>query len=431
MTHILPLLIDLPGAFFLLCALEKMITRSSKRYAFPLMLISCLCLYVIIIFIGDPGNILPMVFFFLLTVFLSFEGSILKKLTVGLIFASTVFSFNALRDNYLTNIALRYYNRSRYLLISYISSLAFSIFLYLMIKKLAPAKQYDLSKRMWKLLLLLTATPIGIVLTIVIWYSRNIPFNVYSDPPIEYAILLTITLFSFIGLLLTISTLARQQEQDRRIMFADMNRSYYEAMEQQHFEIRRIKHDMANHLQILSALPPEKRDDYIKKLTENAAFTQTLRYCGDTTVNAVLSVKENLMERCGIRLTCHIDIPHELPFDKTDICALFANALDNAIEACSRLETETREITLESKAQKGLFCLKVVNPAPGQDDPADRAQAKRGFFPATSKQDKENHGVGLKSMAEIASRYQGTLEFRQKDGRFEVFLYMVMLITES
>lgn len=118
MTHILPLLIDLPGAFFLLCALEKMITRSSKRYAFPLMLISCLCLYVIIIFIGDPGNILPMVFFFLLTVFLSFEGSILKKLTVGLIFASTVFSFNALRDNYLTNIALRYHNRSRYILIS-------------------------------------------------------------------------------------------------------------------------------------------------------------------------------------------------------------------------------------------------------------------------------------------------------------------------
>ena len=46
MTHILPLLIDLPGAFFLLCALEKMITRSSKRYAFPLMLISCLCLLI-------------------------------------------------------------------------------------------------------------------------------------------------------------------------------------------------------------------------------------------------------------------------------------------------------------------------------------------------------------------------------------------------
>lgn len=420
-------LLNILSSCLLLCAMEKMITRSSKRFTRPLMVFSSLLLTAMVIYIGDPANILLTIPFFLFTIWLSFEGNFLKKLTIGLMFASTVFSFNALRDNYLVNTTQRFLFRKSSMLTCSISSLIFTAFLYLTIKKFAPRKHYELSENMWKLLLLLTATPIGIVLSIVILYDRNIQFSPQLFyPQREYAILLIIALLSFIGLLLTVSALAEQQEQNRRIMFADINRSYYEAMEQQNFEIRRLKHDMANHLQILSALPEEKRDVYIRKLSENSVFTQTLHYCGDTTVNAVLSVKESFMKRNHIRMTYHIDIPEELPFDKTDICALFANALDNAAEACCLLEESKRKIILESKAQKGLFCLKVQNPVMETDDHLIYHSSKSASFPATSKRDKKRHGLGLKSIAEIVSRYQGSLEVQIKGGVFEVFLYMAM-----
>lgn len=59
-----------------------------------------------------------------------------------------------------------------------------------------------------------------------------------------------------------------------------------------------------------------------------------------------------------------MDIPKELPYEKVDICALFANAIDNAAEACVKLEKKERKIVLKSKAKKGLFCMTVTNPAP-------------------------------------------------------------------
>lgn len=156
-------------------------------------------------------------------------------------------------------------------------------------------------------------------------------------------------LFSFVGLLWTTVVLSRQRKLEQQSMYAEMNRKYYESMEQQHFEIRRMRHDMANHLQTLSVLPEKEKEEYIRNLLDNTTAIRNLHYCGDSTVNAVLTVKATAMEELGIRFSYKIDIPTELLWSKTDICTLFANALDNAIEACRQLPGEMRLITLESR----------------------------------------------------------------------------------
>ena len=202
-------------------------------------------------------------------------------------------------------------------------------------------------------------------------------------------------------------------------------------MEQQHTEIRRLKHDLANHMQVLSALPEQERDSYIKNLAEHTAAMHSLSYCGDSTVNAVLSVKKPLIEQHGIHMELSLDIPQELPFDKTDICALYANALDNAVEACMKLEPEKRFITVKSKARKGLFCLEISNPAPENSGaPINQAiydgleyDTYVNIIP-TSKKDKTNHGFGLKSIRETVVRYHGNMELKTVNGVFDLFLYM-------
>ena len=70
-------------------------------------------------------------------------------------------------------------------------------------------------------------------------------------------------LFSFVGLLWTTVVLSRQRKLEQQSMYAEMNRKYYESMEQQHFEIRRMRHDMANYLQTLSVLPEKEKEEYI------------------------------------------------------------------------------------------------------------------------------------------------------------------------
>ena len=92
---------DILCALFLRSAVEKLIPLSGNRLKRFWMFFSCLLLVAMVIFLGDLMNILPIFFFFLLTICITCEGSFLKKTAVGLLFSSTVLAFNTLRDNYL------------------------------------------------------------------------------------------------------------------------------------------------------------------------------------------------------------------------------------------------------------------------------------------------------------------------------------------
>ena len=446
------IIINGAAAYLLLQGMKKLIAVSEKRWKQAVLWGSCWLLLAMIIYLGDWANILPTVLFFLLVIRAVCEGSIWKKAAIGLMYSSTILSFNVLRDNFVLTTDVKWNHPTACMIIEGLLSLSVALCLYLAIGKYAPDREYHLSDSLWKLILLLNATPFGIVLSVVllttteeerIWMEMPDGFKGYN-----ILVLLLLSLLSFIGLFQAVIVLARQQQLEEQNMLAEVNQSYYAAMEEQHFAIRRLKHDLANHLAVAVTLPEAQREDYIKSLMEDSAFSRSLRYCADPVVNAVLTVKEEQMSRYGIRLEARIDIPKELPFEKTDICALFSNALDNAAEACRHLPEARRYVRVKSRAKKGLFCLEVTNPMKAAEenvqsnrmgkegihggekrisdsDMEERHREKeRDCLPQTTKADKENHGFGLRSMKEIVERNGGAMEVRAEGERFEVFLYM-------
>lgn len=471
-SSIIWLVISLTGGWLIRCALQYLIETDLRWWKQCVLFLSCWILNTTIIYVGDVVNILAALPCFLLAVFLCCRGSLWKKATLGMMYSCTLFSFNAIRDNFLHSLVEYLLNRSnlsgrlpptdlymghvkspadililhhgnppadflslgnamplhtQYIQVfNAVSSLLFAILLYAGIRKFAPDRDYALPDRLWRLLLLLTATPFGIVLCIVLLFNDSSADALFSlTGSLKYVVLLAFTLLAFVSLLWCICVLARQQKLEQQSMLAETNRKYYESMEQQHFEIRRLKHDLANHLQTLTALPETQRDSYLQNLSRLPAALEPLSYCGDATVNAVLSVKKAVMDRCGILLEISTDIPGELPFDKVDVCALYANALDNAMEACLKLDTAERTVSIKSRARKGLFCLEVSNPVPC--DTGRRGEfpvSKSTSFPSTTKEDKANHGFGLKGMKEIVTRYHGSMELNTRDGIFELFLYL-------
>ena len=444
-------IVGIAAAFILLQGMKNLITISGRPWKRILLWHGCYLTLGAIIYLGDWWNILPVTIFFLLAIHISCEGSFWKKITIGLMYASTIFAFNVLRDNFLISLDMRADNRPLSLYLSSSFSLMFALLLYLTGRKFAPDKQYHLSDSLWRLLLLLTATPLGIILSLVLLTALDQIALIIDETSFRYVciVLLLLAMLSFIGLFRAVIVLARQQKLEEQTMLAEINRSYYESMEQQHFAIRRLRHDLLNHLSVLSVLPKEQREGYIQSLTREHTVNRPLKYCEDAVVNAVLSVKEEQLSQHGIRLEAKIQIAKELPFEKADICALFANALDNAAEACRKLEPDKRIVSLKSKAQKGLFCLEVKNPAQCEAQkpqshhtpPANTAQngwapGKRKAgpvqipLPQTSKPDKENHGIGLRSMQEIANRYHGKMTLQTEGEVFEVFLYLPLSKTD-
>lgn len=399
-----------------------------------------------VVYIGDWGN-LPLTFVVILVlIWVCSEDDGWKKMTVGLLFGSTIFAWNALVDNFI-RIHSNYFLLPRVL---------FAVLFFAATRRFAAGKDYDLTPKMWRLVLLLTFVPVGNVLSVVLLSEERWKIG-EADLRLHFAVL-CLAFVAFVGLLWAIRVLARQRRLEQEALSAKLNEAYYESMEQQHFELRRLRHDMANHLQALSALPSEKKDTYIRELLDNGALAKTLNYCDDPTINAVLSVKENLLRQQNISLELKLDIPEELPFEKADLCAIYANALDNAAEACASLpeekpettkaepranNTKNRTIILESRARKGMLVFQITNSVPenvlGQRagisvqsetfSALSAGKMKSGqeeTLPPTTKKDRTRHGYGLRSIRTSVEKYGGHMEIRQEEGQFTLFGYLPM-----
>ncbi len=392
-------------------AIRNMLSIREKKWCKIVIVFAGFFMSNLIVYIGDWDNLPPAMLGFLVIVWFCCEGSGWKKMTIGLLLSSVIFSWNAIVDNFLW----------LYMDDNLIPRGIFAGILFFGTKFFAPEKNYELPAGMWKMLLLLILIPLCSVSSVILLTDTRYMYRQDQDLRLHFAIL-CISLFSFIGLLWVIRILVKQNKLEQEAMVSRMNQKYYEMMEQQHGEIRRLKHDLANHLQVVSLLPEGEKEEYIQGLLHNFSVNTTLNYCGDATVNAVLSVKEELFRRQKISLSVHLDIPVELPVEKADICAVFANALDNAAEACERLpEGREKEIRLEGRMRKGMFALRIENPLEEKKGKVLHMSADN--LPETMKSDKKNHGYGLGSIQKTVRKYGGDMEIEAKDGVFSLFCW--------
>lgn len=371
------------------------------------LFVGCAILTSMIIFMGDLVNLPPALIVFIAVVFFCCDGTRLQKLTIGMMIASTAFACSALIDNYPI-LRLIDYNPTP-------TRTVFWMGVFLLMRNFKLPKDYKLSPALWKLLLLLTATPFGIVLSLIL--LRSPYYETSRGSKLSDFVLLVLALLSFVGLLWAVTVLAKQRRLEQQEQLYEINKSYYENMEQQQFEVRRLRHDLANHLQILMGLPDQHKNAYIKELVQLPALLSSLYYCENTIINAVINAKADIMEQSKITLTHQISVPESSNIENVDMCALFVNSLDNAIEACRKQNENNRNITMEAIAEKGLLVYRISNPL-------QEPMKISGDLPLTSKKDATQHGIGLKSMREIVTRYNGHLEIDIRDGSFNLFLYL-------
>lgn len=407
------------GTILLICsALDCLMAIRRKVGPRLLMGAGALVISFNVILVGDWWNLPVGTAFFLICIWFSCEGSARKKLTLGLIFASVITAFNGFFDNGVIRLIGERVDRYDYNLLYCGGRALFALILYLQVRFQRPERDAELSPPLWRLLLSLAVPALGIEMALIFFRS---PFY-RIEMVLADMVLFLVVVFSFRGLLRAFRVLERQQRLEQESMLAVINDRYYEGLKQQQFELRRLRHDLSNHLQVLLTLPEERKNSYIQEMLDNSAFVKSFSWCGDPTVNAVLAVKENMMRQKNIAFEVKVDIAAELPFDKVDICALLANGLDNGAQGCMELEPSLRRVRLEARADKGMLAVEICNPIPPGE--GKRGFPEKGVLPKTTKKDVENHGYGLRSIQEAVRKYGGNMEIRRGEGSFVLFFYL-------
>lgn len=215
----------------------------------------------------------------------------------------------------------------------------------------------------------------------------------------------------------------------------------YKMLEEQYRQAERLRHDMKNHIIALSGLLESK--DY-KKMTE---YLNTMEHSGNlsggeitgsTAVDAILYQKRTYAEQNNIPWECDVTIPKACGINEFDLCVLFGNLLDNAIEACERMHRGGNcFIDIRSKTVKSCFLLEIKNSTDLadishiKDDSADISRAEHNHTDTpnilyTHKENPEKHGIGLLNIDDVVQNYNGVMDIEVKDGVFTISILIPM-----
>ena len=227
-------------------------------------------------------------------------------------------------------------------------------------------------------------------------------------------LLYIILVFNYFNALRTRKLMESQQTLKNLETEMEHNYSYYTLADEKFTEISKLRHDILNQIQTVQyILGTEKNErearQIMKRIEEQLAETKTVQFCQNPIINSVLTLKMNTVKASGIETDIVLNDCEALPFDNYDICSLFANLFDNAIEACQKLEDgEKRLITIRSGIKNDFFVLKITNSC------KNTSQLKHEKKLVSDKGSKE-HGYGTKIVESITKKYNGTFTIRFDD----------------
>ncbi|QIB70333.1 GHKL domain-containing protein [Aminipila butyrica] len=183
-------------------------------------------------------------------------------------------------------------------------------------------------------------------------------------------------------------------------------------MQLRYEQTRAFRHDLKGHWTVLGGFLKEGESqnalEYLGKLT---SFSDQLSFpcqTGNIALDMLLTNKLGLARQKGIDVNCTVKIPGGNLLDALDLCIVFSNAVDNAINACSSVVQSNRYLTLSAVQKSGFFLIEIENSR------TDKMMPTKGS------------GIGLESIKAVVKKYQGTVRIEKNLQMFRLNILFVI-----
>ena len=317
------------------------------------------------------------------------------------------------------------YQDKRFLLIdkkiefvSYLVALA-SIFIFIYIFNKMHILILDLRRAKVSIFLVIEAIIITIILFILNIFFQSIEkTNYLIENKLNGAIIIGISiLILIIGMVLYSVTIYGTQLHKTVLLqqkFAKMQKHYFETLKNNNNDLRKFRHDIRNHFNSLHILMEEENYDkakaYLKEICDEFEMINQIIKTGNVDADLILNNKFQLAKKRKIEFIVKGRLPQEVAISMYDLCTIFSNILDNAIEANERIDGE-RYIHIRLGYYNEFMSISIINPCKEYNN------AK------TLKQDTLNHGLGLSNVKDVLTKYRNSdLKLYCNNGGFKIDL---------
>lgn len=189
----------------------------------------------------------------------------------------------------------------------------------------------------------------------------------------------------------------------------DLQRSRLEDIEIHAEEIRRIRHDHRQHIQVLKGLlengDTDKALEYLNGYEVSTAANMQPVLCENFVVNTLCCRYETLAIQSGITVTHKLRLPQDIEITGCDLAVIIGNLWENAVAAALDADKEHQYIRLYIQEKEDMVFIRMENGYNGI------IYQKEGQILSTKPDRDKTPGVGIASIKSVTARYGGIAEF--------------------
>lgn len=195
----------------------------------------------------------------------------------------------------------------------------------------------------------------------------------------------------------------------------DMQYKYYLMVKESQEKMKQVYHDINNHMENIRSLKNSSEDvnEYIDNIEDEVKNNKNIYNTGNALLDIILYEKSKDCIKNNIYFNVGIDFSKCEFIDMIDISSIFSNLIDNAIEACNKIDDNNIEkyITIKGIFIKSYYVVRCEN------SKTNKVIIKNNKI-LTSKKDKFLHGIGLDSIKSSIKKYNGELKIKNSEFKF-------------
>lgn len=262
----------------------------------------------------------------------------------------------------------------------------------------------------------------SVIMAIAVFLISNISY-VYPDTPFSSSLpggLFYIrTLVDFSGLLILFLQRDRWRElsmqKEMEAVNAILRRQYeqYNLSKENIEIINRKYHDLKHQIAVVRAeRNSDKREQYLQEMENDIKMYEAQNKTGNKVLDTILTGKHLYCVQHEINFTCMADGMLLDFMNLMDICTIFGNALDNAIECVEKIGDKSKRLIRTAVYSQSKFLIIRF------ENYTELELTTKDSLPITTKKDRQYHGYGLKSIRSTVEKYGGSMTVNVKDNWF-------------
>lgn len=221
---------------------------------------------------------------------------------------------------------------------------------------------------------------------------------------INYSAVLIVPIFMVLIIYLLFNCISKQYFENISLLMekqVEQQVEHYKKINKLTDDLREFRHDYKNHMICLQSLLNNKQYDealsYVKSITNQEILNSNKFFSGNQIADAILTDKNELAQKNNCKIIFDGSVSDEISV--SNLCTILSNALDNSIEACSKIDSdETQIIDVKCVASELIQIIRISNPNPDNNAVTE-----------TSKADRKNHGFGLSNIRRTVERMDGQM----------------------